>query len=67
MIESLDRAGVKPLRPFLALCIACGTEQLVSMDEIPSCECGARRWGVAACPHCRALVKPRKRVRGRSE
>lgn len=56
MIETFDRAGAKPLRPFLALCIECGSEREVSMDAIPTCECGARHWGVAGCGHCRALA-----------
>jgi hypothetical protein len=64
-IEELAYAGVSTLRPFLALCLACGREVEISMENVPTCECGERRWGLASCSHCRMQV-PRRRGKGGS-
>jgi hypothetical protein len=50
-------AAGRPLAPFLAVCLACGVEREISLDAIPHCECRAKRWGIAACRHCRDLVE----------
>lgn len=57
-IEGMRHATSKRLAPFLAVCLACGNETSIQLDEIPACPaCKARRWGIAACAHCRALVE----------